>query len=267
MSTAHRLTLLTRLGFAARGLLYITIAFLVIAAERAADPAAALAYLGHGFGRLLLIVMAAGFAAYGLWRTTDGLLNLEQHTHDRRGIGQRIGAVGSGLVHLLLASQAVRLAVHTGKVDPLTGAQGGAATALSLPGGALMLLAAGLVLLGAGAAQLGTAATCRFCDDLDTSVAERGWVRWTGRIGYAARGVVFIISGFFLVSAGWETRASEAGGVEEALAWLDSPWDTIVGTGLLMFGLFSFIEARFRTIHEVPVGEAVEKVRDTLQPG
>ena len=264
MSTDHWMTLLTRLGFAARGLLYVTIAFLLIAAGRAADPAGALNFIGHGPGRLLLIAMAAGFAAYGTWRLVDGLINIERHPDNKRGVGQRIGAVGSGLVHLLLAWQALRLVWSSGKVDGLTGAEGSAATALSLPGGALMLIAAGVVLMVAGAAQLGTAGTCRFCDDLDSRVADHPWVRWTGRIGYAARGAVFIISGVFLLSAGCRTRASEAGGMEEALAWLDSPWDTIVAGGLLMFGLFSFVEARFRRIHELPVEEAVDKLRETL---
>ena len=83
-------------------------------------------------------------------------------------------------------------------------------------------------------------------------------------MGYAARGLVFLICGGFLVQAGMEEQASEAGGIEKALAWLSSPWDVIVAVGLLAFGLFSLIEARFRILHEVPAGAIARRARDRL---
>ena len=76
-----------------------------------------------------------------------------------------------------------------------------------------------------------------------------------GRGGYSARGVIFIVCGFFIASAGLDARASEAGGMEDALRWLDSPLDLAVAAGLFLFGLFSMVEARFRIIHEVPLDE------------
>ena len=43
--------------------------------------------------------------------------------------------------------------------------------------------------------------------------------------------------------------------MEDALRWLDSPIDLAVAAGLLLFGLFSLVEARFRLIHDVPLDE------------
>ena len=80
-------------------------------------------------------------------------------------------------------------------------------------------------------------------------------MRWICRAGYAARGIIFIVSGFFVFSAGLEDRASGAGGIQEALRWLDSPVDLLVAGGLLLFGLFSILEAWFRVIHQVPLDE------------
>jgi hypothetical protein len=256
-----RLTTLTRLGFAARGLLYIVIAFLLIRSGRNEDPSGALAVLAEGGGRVLLIVMTLGFLAYGLWRLSDAAFNIERHQQGNKGLAERLGALGSGVTHLFLAWQAVRLIQGSGGSGGGNQTQEGAQAALGLPGGQTMVLLAGLVLVGVGAFQLVKAAKCSFCDKLDGRVANEEWVKWTGRAGYSARGLVFIIIGYFLAKAGLADQAGKAGGMPEALAWLTSPWDVIVALGLALFGLFSLIEARYRIIHDVPVDEIASRAR------
>lgn len=251
MNAAARLTTLTRVGFAARGLLYIVIAFLVIGAGRAEDPSGALQYLSQGGGRLLLIVMAAGLIAYGMWRLADAAFNIERHEQGKKGAIERVGAAVSGLVHLLLAWQAIRLI--RGVASAGDAQQQGAQTALAWPGGPALLLAAGAVIAGVGVYQLVKAARATFLQHLEPRVASQPWALWTGRAGYAARGLVFLISGWFLVRAGLDENAQEAGGMADALAWLSSPLDFIVAIGLAGFGLFSLIEARYRVLHDVPV--------------
>ena len=262
MDASARLTTLTRVGFAARGLLYIVIAILVLQSGRTEDPSGALDYLADGGGKLLLGLIAAGFVAYGIWRLSDAAFNIEQHDHDAKGIRQRLGAGGSGIVHLLLAWQAIRL--MQGSSGSGDGAQENAQTALQLPGGQLLLIIAGLVLIGAGAFQLVKAAKASFCDNLDAGIANRAWVKTLGRIGYGSRGIVFLISGYFILNAGLEERSREAGGMEQALAWLTSPWDMLVAIGLLMFGLFSLVEARYRVLHAVPVDGIAREARSKL---
>jgi hypothetical protein len=73
---------------------------------------------------------------------------------------------------------------------------------------------------------------------------------WLGRAGYAARGVVFVIIGWSLLQAGLSDSAAAAGGMEQALASLSGTLLTVVALGLLLFGLFSFIEARYRRIND-----------------
>ena len=264
MDASARLTTLTRLGFAARGLLYLVIAYLIIRTGRTEDVSGALSYLGEGGGRILLTVMAAGLIGYGLWRLADAAFNVERHDSDKKGTAQRVGAGASGLIHLFLAWQAISIIRGASQSAGGSGADQGAATALSLPGGTLMLLLAGLVLLGVGIFQLVKAAKASFCDHLDPSVAHEPWVKWAGRLGYAARGVVFLISGYFLLRAGLEAQASEAGGMEQALSWLSSPWDIIVAIGLAAFGIYSLIEARYRVLHDVHGGSMARQARSKL---
>jgi hypothetical protein len=253
MDANASLTMLTRIGFAARGLLYIVIAFLIFRTGRAEDPSGALQYLGEGGGRVLLIVMAAGLAAYSLWRLCDAAFDIERHGSDKEGAMERVGAAVSGLVHLFLAWQAVRLI--QGVTSAGDGTREGARAALELPGGSALVVIAGVVLLGVGAFQLIKAVRGTFLRYLEPQVARQPWAQWSGRAGYAARGIAFLISSFFLLKAGLEERASEAGGTAQALEWLSSPLDLIVAAGLFAFGLFSLIEARFRVLHDVRVGE------------
>jgi hypothetical protein len=251
MNATARLTTLTRVGFAARGLLYIVIAFLVIGTGRTEDPSGALQYLSQGGGRLLLVVMAAGLIAYGIWRLSDAAFDIERHEPGKKGVVERVGAAASGLIHLLLAWQAIRLI--RGVASAGDAQQQGAETALALPGGGTLLLLAGLVIAGVGVYQLAKAVRATFLERLEPQVAQQPWALWTGRAGYAARGLVFLISGWFLVRAGLAENAQAAGGMAQALAWLSSPLDLIVAVGLAGFGLFSLIEARFRVLHDVPV--------------
>ena len=262
------LTTLTRLGFASRGLLYLVIGFLILRTGRTEDTRGALSVLAEGGGRILLGLMIAGFLAYGLWRLSDAAFNIERHEPGRKGLAERGGALASGLVHLFLAWQAVRLFNHSGGGSSAgsggSGTQEQAQTALSLPGGQLLLVVAGLTLLVVGLIQFKKAYEAEFLKHLEPGVAQQPWARYTGQAGYAARGAVFLITGAFLASAGFKEQAGEAGGMEEALTWLTSPWDTVVAIGLLLFGLYCLIEARFRVINDVPVDGLANKARSKL---
>ncbi len=250
IDAAARLTTFTRIGFAARGLLYLVIGFLVIDTGRAEDTGGALNYVAQGGGRLLLALMAAGLIAYGVWRLADAALDVERRGSDGKAIAERLAAGFSGLIHLALAWQAITLMRGAAPSQGDTAGES-ANMALQLPGGWLLLTLAGLVLLAVGVFQLIKAATGGFLKHLEPQMASREWVKWTGRAGYAARGLVFLIIGFFVVNAGLEERSAEAGGMADALAWLSSPWDLLIALGLIGFGLFSLIEARYRILHDV----------------
>jgi hypothetical protein len=124
------------------------------------------------------------------------------------------------------------------------------AAAPALPGGPLLLLVAGAVLIGTGLWQLVKAAKADFLRHLAGRVASQTWVMWLGRAGYAARGIVFVIIGWSLLQAGLSDSAAPAGGMEQALASLSGTLLTLAALGLLLFGLFSFVEARYRRIND-----------------
>lgn len=237
----------TRAGFAARGLMYIALGLLVLSSGRIEGPDGVLRYLGSGYGKWLLVLMVVGFIGYGLWRLGDALFGTEHPGARKRSLAERIGAGASALIHLMLAWYAIQLVTEAGR--PRTGeASVQAATILQLPGGQLLLGAIAVGLGIAGAMQLAKSVTCSFLAELDLR-AQDAWVKWLGRAGYAARGVVFLLAAGFLIDAAVSGRSEEAAGIEEILAWLASPMDVLIAAGLFLFGLYCLVEARHRHIH------------------
>jgi hypothetical protein len=258
MSRGMQLVWFTRLGFAARGLIFIVIAWLVIGSGRAADPGGALEYLSTGRERWLLFGVAAGFVGYGLWRLLDAALDSEGRGNDGKGVVGRAAAAGSGAVYLFLAYQTWSLLIGNGR-DSGGDAQEQAHTVLTFPGGDLLLGIGAAILLTAGIWQLFTATTCSFLNHLSPPVRDREWVRWMGRLGYSARGIIFLVTAYFLAQAAFNGSSAQAGGMEEALDWLQRPIDKIVAAGLALFGAFSLIEARYRAINTPPIDEIARR--------
>ena len=256
-----RLELLARLGFAARGVLYLVVGMLVLRAGNAEDPSGVLEFLAKGVGRWLLLAMAAGFIGYGLWRLADAALGIESRGHDKEG-PKRFGAGVSGAVHLYLAKQALEVALGDTNLSE-NGARDQAQELLQFPGGQLVLGLVAAALLIAGAYQLIVASKCSFLLKLDERV--RGtWVKWLGRAGYAARGIVFLIAGYFAGSAALAERSSQVGGMEQVLEWLSFPIDLIVAGGLMLFGVYALIEARYRRIHAPTTREIGAEVESAI---
>lgn len=247
-----RLETLTRMGFAARGVMYLLIAWAALHLGRAATGAEVLASLASGSGRLLLGLMALGFLAYGLWRLAEAALDAEGQGRDAKGLVKRSAGGVSGLIHLGLAYTAARLASGRGN-DSGESAERGAAMALDLPGGPWLLMLAAVILLAVGIAQLIKAAKADFLRRLAPQAAARDWVRWSGRAGYAARALVFLAMAPLLWRAGRNADAAAAGGPDEALASLPGWIGPAVALGLGLFGLFSLAEARWRRITDPAV--------------
>jgi hypothetical protein len=252
---------LCRIGFVGRGLLYILIGLLVLGTGRTEDLTGALEYLGHGSGRLLLMGICAGMAAYGLWRLADAAFGMEHPGNGKEAFANRSAAGLIGLIYLYLAYKALRILLAGDTAS--SSAQQQADTVLDLPGGAVMLALAAAVLAIAGLAQLRKAMSCSFLRRLDGR-AQGMPVKWLGRIGYAARGIIFLVVGVLIGRAALDGQSSEAGGMEQALDLFSGPVLYAVAAGLILFGIFSIIEGLFRRIHEPPVDDIKQQVREKV---
>ena len=237
----------TRVGFVARGILYIVIGVLIIGTGRTEDLTGALEYVGEGSGQILLAVLAMGMVTYGLWRLADAAFGIENFGSDGKAMRKRASSGLIGAIYLYLAYKAARILMDGSAGAGSTQRQ--ADTVLDLPGGALVLGLAALVFAVAGAMQLYHAWDCAFMRKLNVT---EPLIKWLGRFGYAARGVIFLAVGFLIGKAALDGKSDEAGGMEQALDLLSGPLLYAVASGLILFGLFSLIEARYRRIHDAP---------------
>jgi hypothetical protein len=237
----------TRLGFAARGVMYASIGYLALRSGRTEDAGGVLDYLATGAGRALVAAMAAGFLSYGAWRLLEAWIDSENRGTDMKAIGARLAGAGSGLIHLGLGGVAALSALQEkggggGGDTPETGA----AVALSLPGGEWLLWIGAAIFAGVGIQQFRKAWSLKFLKHLKPAAAKRAWIPWLGRAGFTARGIVFLVIAWLFVQAARSHSSAAAGGIDDALGSLPRAVQVAVAAGVILFGLFSLTEAAYR---------------------
>lgn len=244
-----KLVIAARVGFAARGLLYVLIGALAMQGH-AEDARGAMQYAGVRAGAPVLIALALGFLFYGLWRLLEAWSDTQHHGNNAKGVALRVGGAMIGVVYLAFAYSCVRLLSFHAKMDGGHTAERGASAALAAPGGRLLLFAAAIGLVVASCVQFWKAWKLGFLKHLVERACRSPLVKWCGRIGLCGRGCVFLALGYLLWRAGLDLNSNEAGDSGEALKAMPSTLQTWTGAALVFFGLFSLIEAAFRRISD-----------------
>jgi hypothetical protein len=253
---------LARVGWIAKGVLYVTIGALAVSAAlgqgagKGTDNHGAMATLyGAPLGRPLLAVLALGIAGYAVWRIIEGIHDPEHRGTSPKGIALRATYVGSGLVHLALAATAGGLAfLRDGGKGEDEHAKHLSARALEIPGGAAALWITAAILIGYGVYELYCAWTAKLDDELDLHgmrSATRRIVIGVSRFGIAARAIVFGTIGVLFVRAATNHDPRASGGIGDSLKQLGQlgRWPFFaIATGVVGYGLYQFICARYRRI-------------------
>lgn len=108
-------------------------------------------------------------------------------------------------------------------------------------------MAVGVVVIAVGVRHIQKALTAGFIDDLVSGVAEVTIL--VGRIGYAAKGVAFIVVGVLFGWAAIGYDPQKAGGLDAALHTIkEQPFGsvllTVLAIGIAAFGVYAFAWAR-----------------------
>ena len=257
---------LARLGYSAKGAVYLLVGALAMAAalgsaERPRGARAALSMVrGQPLGMVVLAAVAAGLAGHVVWRVAQAVLDPDRLGSGPRGLATRAGYLLSAALYGSLVAESLRLLrVLGGGGDPGWEAAHWTALLLQHPGGRVLAGVAGAATLTFGLYELYRARAADPVRRLDLSGVSppgRRWIVRLSRAGRAARGVVFGIVGWLLVRAAVTSVPLAAVGMAGALRVLqarsDGPWVLgCVGLGLAAYGAYQLACARYRRIARI----------------
>lgn len=251
---------LGRVGLTARGVLYIVLgiltfqfAFGVSGGEQVSNQGAIRFVREAPFGPVLLWALAAGLTALALWQLA---LAVTGDPVRESGAVQRVLLAVKGLIYAAIAASVVIAGLGGG-----SGSSGGSdqaqatAFALDLPYGTWLVAAIGIAVVGYAVRSViehvKDAEFMRWLrtDRMDPSTV--GAVRASGRVGYGGRAIVIGLTGGFLVVAAVQHSPDRSRGLAGSLLALSQQaygtWLLAgVAVGLVLFGVFSMVEARYR---------------------
>ena len=251
---------IAQLGYAAKGLLYVIVGGTAVMGvlsmgRRVRGTSGAFNFLlTSPFGRLGVAFMALGLFGFILRRFIQIFVSptVGLRPGPLKRVSRRIGYVFSGLGHLGIALTALELALglRISSVGSSMKIWMPLLPASELLGVSLIRLA-GLVVMGFAIFQFYLAISRRFEVDLQTDNMSDDVRRMTygfGIVGHLGRGVAFLISGGFLVYAGWFVADIETGGLTQTLRTLQSApfgiWIFFtIAAGLAAFGIYLVLAA------------------------
>ncbi len=241
-------------GFVARGVVYGLMGFLALGLAlgiggKTTSQQGALRTIGQEpLGKVMLVVIAAGLAAYSIWRLARAALGHGQIVQDSSM--DRIAALVSGIGYGALCITAISVIAGSSNSQGTTQTTGGV---LGWTGGTLIVGIVGAIVIGVGLEQIYRGISTKFLQQLKTEQMDeraKTVLRGIGTFGFAARGVVFALVGFFLIKAAVDFDPQAAVSVDGALSKLaNASYGPLllgfVAAGLVGFGAFSIAEARY----------------------
>ena len=245
-----------RAGYAARGFVYLLLGWVALSTGRALSTDDAVAEVEKlPAAPVLLALLAAGLFGYALFKLYAAAVDLDQKGDDGKGRVTRLASGFGALGYLALSWFAINVLTGS-KSDAKSGEASGsggsgqqtASDVAQAPGGDWLLILASLVVIGVAISQFVIAYKASFMDQMPGAPRQ---VKPLGQLGYAARGLVIAIVGYFLLRAGLDGEQVRSFGDALALLRNQHGWlFLLVAAGLVAFGITSLMMARYRRIED-----------------
>lgn len=250
---------LARAGFAVKGVVYLILGVLALLAGLGAgggitDAEGAIrSLLDKPLGRATVAALAVGLAFYAGWRFLEAFADANRVGGGRRGLADRIGWGISGTVYGLLALDAGRMAFRWSSDTGV----GVPSAILGSPLSPWLVVLIALGIIAYAAKEVARALSRRFSERLNLRRLSREGgpiVVGISRAGIVARAVVMGSLGVVLLRARANpARAATETDVSDSLklvaALPSGPWLlSLVAIGLLAYGVYQLVHARYRAI-------------------
>lgn len=210
------------------------------------------------FGQILLVVTGVGLLGYTFYRLYQAIKDSDNDGNDSKGVLKRIGYAGSGIFYGFLAYSALNAVIGFGGSSGSGGSGSGGgqetivAMLLNQSFGRILVGLLAVIFLGKAIFQFYKVYSGQYVKKVQSAGLDhraKNLVMKAGKIGYTARGVVIAIVAFLTFRAALTADSSKAGGTEDAFQFLQDSFGTIVlvviALGLLAYGVFLFIRARY----------------------
>jgi hypothetical protein len=206
-------------------------------------------------GQLMLGLIAAGLLSYCVWRGIQTFSDSENKGSDTKGLASRARYFFSGLVYGSLAVSAINMlfSKSSGSGD---NKQDLAHELLTKPFGEWLVGIAAAILLGVGIYQIYYGLSEKYKKHAEKASHSSGkrLLLTAGKIGYVARGIVWLLIAWLFFKAAINANSAEAGDTSKAFSFLDNgqygPYFlAAVGIGLICYGAFNFIRARYENFN------------------
>lgn len=259
--TARRVVLV---GWAAKGVVYLALAYLVLqlafgsSSEETSTNGALKLLAGTPAGAVTLVVLGVGLLAFAVGRILE-VTTLAGSQIDGK---DKVEAVGLAVVYVSLAFSAFSIVLSAGSGGSGDSAQKGSGVLLGLPGGQILVGLIGLAVIGAGLYSIYKGVKHDYLGTLRTgemSAKVRSLTDKLGLAAYVTKGATLALVGVFVVQAALTYDPDKARGLDGALQELaEQSWGpyvlALVALGFLAYGLFGFLEARYRRIGSSATG-------------
>lgn len=254
---------IARTGFVAKGTVYAITGILTFMAAfnmggQKTGKLQVLEFLDkQTFGNILLILMGIGLACYATWRFIQSVSDPENIGTDSKGKAKRAAFFVSGLIYLGLAVLAVMRVIGSGGNSGTGGGSGSAQNSsfLASETGLILIGVVGGIIIIVGIFQFVKAYTNDYTKKFNlSSLSEekrRKSIKNTAKFGLSARGVIFLIIGYFALQAALSSNPSEIKSTTEAFSFIqESSYGAwlmgLVAAGLVAYAIYMFLMAKYR---------------------
>ena len=257
---------LAQAGLVSKGIVYCLIGLMAFMAafeiggqsSSGADKEGVFQFVENTGGKFLLGLIVLGLLCYCIWRFAEAFRVKKKNEGELKRTGKRVRYIFSGLVYLTVCYAALRLLLHNDSGSGGNSFQTVIGELLNKPFGQVLAGLFAAFVAGTGIYQIWYGLSEKY--KKHTGGFGRGEASGkllsAGKIGYVARGIVWLIISYFLFMAAFHANSSEAGDTSKAFQFLENgPFGSIllgaVGAGLICYGLFNFIRARYENFNNM----------------
>lgn len=210
-------------------------------------------------GQFLLVLLILGLLCYCVWRGVQCFSDTENKGNNSKGFAKRGRYLLSGLIYLSFAIAAAQVLVHSSGDNGGNNNQKIIRELLAKPFGQYLAGIAATIIAGVGIYQIIYGISGKYkkhVTGLHLQTSASTYLLKAGTIGYIARGIVWLIIAWLMFKAAIHANSKDAGDTNQAFQFIEDTsygplLSGLLGLGLLLYGIFNFIRARFERFNTV----------------